>query len=69
MSDGSGAGDDSVYVPGAGTFCASGSDAPVSSILISFEEALTLVARLERPFLRFRPSYSSRSEPDVTTSL
>ena len=61
MSDGSGDGADSVYVPVAGTFCASGSVAPVSSILISFEEALTLVARLERPFLRFRPSYSSRS--------
>ena len=49
--------------------CASGSDAPVSSSLISFEAALTLVAMLLRPFLRVRPSYSSRSSPAVTTTL
>ena len=68
-SDGSWAGADSVYLPVAGTRCASGSDAPVSSILTSFEAALTLVAMLLRPFLRVRPSYSSLSLPEVTTSL
>ena len=44
-------GADSLKVPVAGARCASGSDAPVSSILISFDCALTLVARLLRPFL------------------
>ena len=68
-SDGSWAGADSVNLPVAGTRWASGSDAPVSSILMSFEEALTFVARLLRPFLSVRPSYSSLSLPEVTTSL
>ena len=67
--DGSWAGADSVYLPVAGTRCASGSDAPVSSILTSFDEALTLVAMLLRPFFSVRPSYSSLSLPQVTISL
>jgi hypothetical protein len=63
-------GADSAYVPGAGARCASGSEAPVSSILISFEAELTLVARLLRPFLSVRPSYSScPADPASTTSL
>ena len=50
-------------MPVAGTRCASGSDAPVSSILISFEAELTFVARFVRPFLRVRPVNSSLSAP------
>ena len=42
---------------------------PVSSTLTSLEAALTFVARLVRPFLSVRPSYSSLSEPAETTSL
>ena len=49
---------------------ASGSAEPVSSILISFEAPLTLVAMWLRPFLTgLSPSYSSRSLPALTTSL
>ena len=48
-------------MPVAGTRSSSGSDSPLSSILISFEAALTLVAMLLRPFLSVRPSYSSFS--------
>ena len=56
-------------MPVAGTRCASGSEALVSSILISLEDALTLVARFVRPFLSVSPSYSSLALPAVTLSV
>ena len=48
---------DSAYLPVAGILSSSGTDA--SSIEMSFEAALILVAMLALPFLRVRPSYSS----------
>ena len=56
-------------MPSAGARCASGSDAPVSSILISFDCALTLVAMLVRPFLVERPVNSSLSVPAFTRTV
>ena len=56
-------------VPVAGIRWASGSDAPVSSILTSLEAELTFVAMFVRPFLSVRPSCSSFSAPEDTTSL
>src|SRR5262249_31093589 len=50
------AGSASWYVPVATPV--SGSAAPVSSILISFEPALTTVAMCRRPFFSVSPSYS-----------
>ena len=60
-------GADSLNVPVAGARCASGRAAPVSSILISLDCALTLVARLVRPFLVDRPVNSSLSAPETLT--
>ena len=62
-------GAESLNVPVAGARCASGSDAPVSSILISFDWALTFVARLLRPFLVDRPVNSSLSAPEFTRTV
>ena len=56
-------------MPVAGARCASGRAAPVSSILISFDCALTLVARLLRPFLVDRPVNSSFSAPEFTRTV
>ena len=69
-SDGSWAGADSANLPVAGdALRLEGATPPVSSILTSFDDALTFVAMLLRPFLSVRPSYSSLSLPEVTTSL
>ena len=62
-------GAESLNVPSAGARCVSGSDAPVSSILISFDCALTLVAMLVRPFLVERPVNSSFSVPEFTRTV
>ena len=62
-------GAESLNVPVDGARCASGSDAPVSSILISLDWALTFVARFVRPFLVDRPVNSSFSAPAVTRTV